>query len=41
MMSGLMPFASRVRMTPIWAKPRAAPLPSTSPMDGPPLLMVT
>src|SRR6188474_3728073 len=34
MTSGSMPFASRVRSTPIWAKPRAPPPPSASPMVG-------
>src|ERR1700733_10924828 len=33
-MSGLMPCAMSARITPIWAKPRAAPLPRTRPMDG-------
>src|ERR1700681_4382262 len=41
MMSGLIPCASNARITPIWAKPRAAPLPSTSPMEGPPRLTST
>ena len=34
MTSGTMPCAASVRITPIWAKPRAAPPPSASPMDG-------
>ena len=34
MTSGSMPCASSVRITPIWAKPRAAPPPSASPMVG-------
>ena len=34
MTSGTMPWAASVRMTPIWAKPRAAPPPSASPMVG-------
>src|SRR6267154_1558509 len=33
MISGLMPFWTSVRMTPIWAKPRAAPPESASPID--------
>ena len=34
MTSGMMPWAASVRITPIWAKPRAAPPPSASPMVG-------
>ena len=34
MTSGTMPCAASVRITPIWAKPRAAPPPSASPMVG-------
>ena len=34
MMSGLKPFATSVRMTPICAKPRAAPPPSASAIVG-------
>ncbi len=34
MTSGTMPCAASVRITPIWAKPRAAPPPSASPMLG-------
>ncbi len=33
-MSGWMPFSSSTSITPMWAKPRAAPPPSARPMRG-------